>query len=89
MLKRLLALLLISTFLISLTGCAFFWGTDRQHKFADSVSASKDSFDEGYFIDNRHLMTHMEVWLKDFRDMHRFWDRYFMNYDWDDPYITD
>ena len=27
--------------------------------------------------------------LKDFRKMHRFWDRHFMNYDWDDPYHRD
>jgi len=87
MLKRLVALLLLGTLLISLTGCALVWGSDRDHKFADSITKNKEGFDEGYLIDNRHALTHLEVILRDFRDMHRFWDRYFMNYDWDDPYI--
>ena len=87
MIKRLTALLLVGLFLISLTGCAMIWGTDRDHKFAESVKANKETFDDGYIFDSRHGMTHLEVILKDFRSMHKFWDRHFMNYDWDDPYI--
>lgn len=87
MTKRLVALLLLGAFVVSLPSCAFIWGTDRDHKFAESVASSKESFDDGYLIDNRHAITHLQVILRDFRDMHRFWDRYFMNYDWNDPYV--
>jgi hypothetical protein len=87
MIKRLAAVLLFCSFLVALSGCTLIWGTDKDHKFADSVAANKETFDEGYLMDNRHAMTHFQIILKDFRDMHRFWDRYFMNYDWDDPYI--
>jgi len=87
MTKRLCALLLLGALLICLPSCTLIWGSDTDHKFADSVATNKEAFDKGYVIDNHHAMTHLEVILRDFRDMHRFWDRYFMNYDWDDPYI--
>jgi len=87
MTKRLCALLILGAFLISLPSCALIWGTNKDHKFAESVTANKDKFDDGYLIDNRHAVSHFEVILKDFRGMHKFWDRHFMNYDWDDPYV--
>ena len=88
MIHRFVALLLVGCFLMSLSGCTLFWGSDSGHKLANSVAANKEGFDDGIFIDNRHGMSHLEVILKGFHDMHRFWDRYFMNYDWEDPYIN-
>ena len=84
MIKRLAALLLLGTLFISLSGCASIWGTPNDCPSADWVAEKKDTFEsEGGY----HAMTHLEIWLRDFREMHRFWDRHFMNYDWGDPYI--
>lgn len=87
MTKRIVAILVLGCLLISLSGCALIWGSDRGHKLANSIATNKEGCELGYFVDNRHMLTHMEVILKDMRKMHKFWDRYFMNYDWDDPYI--
>ncbi|MHC4945415.1 MAG: hypothetical protein ACYTG7_20580 [Planctomycetota bacterium] len=87
MIQRLVALLLVGCFLISLSGCALFWGNEHGHKFADVIHQNKDRVDDGILMDNRHGLTHLEIILKDFREMHRVWDRYFMNYDWEDPYM--
>lgn len=87
MIKRPLALLLIGTLLISLSGCALFWGTDKDHKFASDVAAHKEQAEDGLFYDNQHFITHVQIFLRDFRKMHKLWDRHFMNYDWNDPYI--
>ncbi len=84
MIKRLFALLLLGTMLVSLCGCSVFWGTDRKQESVDFIVEKKDLMEDP----ERHFMTHIEVLLRDINKMHRFWDRYFMNYDWDDPYIN-
>ena len=89
MIRRIAGLLVVAVLLVSLNGCAMIWGTENSHKFADSVSANKENFDDGYVFSSRHGISHLEVILRDLREMHRFWDRYFMNYDWEDPYIMD
>lgn len=83
MIKRLSALLLLGALLISLSGCALIWGTEKETTTADWIASKKETFGDG----NRHAMTHVEIMFRDFNKMHEFWDRYFMNYDWDDPYI--
>lgn len=85
--KRLVAILLLGFLMISLTGCAMIWGTDKNHQAAQDLKTNKKSLDQGYFYDTQHSASHLEVMLRDFRKMHRFFDRHFMNYDWDDPYI--
>ena len=87
MIQRLAILLLLGSLLLCATGCALIWGTDSGHKFADSVAANTDKFPDGAVMDSRHGMKHLEVILRDFRAMHRFWDYYFMDYDWNDPAI--
>ena len=89
MVRRIAGLLVAGVLLVSLNGCTLFWGTENGHKFADQVSESKDGFDDGTVFSSRHGISHLQVILHDFHEMHRFWDRYFMNYDWEDPYIMD
>ena len=84
---RLTAILLMGFLLVSLSGCAMIWGTDRGHPAAEDLKTAKESYNHGYLYDTRHAATHVEVMLRDFRKMHRFFDLHFMNYDWDDPYI--
>ena len=34
-----------------------------------------------------HMRGYYQVFLRDAEQIHRSFDRHFMNYDWDDPYI--
>ncbi len=36
-------------------------------------------------VDWEHNLNHIKVWNSDLDNMHRSIDRYFFNYDWDDP----
>lgn len=37
------------------------------------------------FVDWTHNERHLQAWNKQLRSFHRSFDRFFMDYDWDDP----
>ena len=84
MLKRLCALLLLLTLFVSLTGCQLFWGNDQGHWASEEIKESKSEMGPN----QRHFATHFQVFFDGLNEMHKFWDRHFMNYDWDDPYYN-
>jgi len=88
MLKRLLALFIVAALVMSFTGCAAIWGHDGGHSVSQSLAEKKEAVSTGTFHSQRHMVTHFQIILDGLNDMHKFWDRHFMNYDWDDPYYN-
>jgi len=87
MFKRLLSFLCVLSLVATLTGCCLIWGDETGSPLSKSIAESKDASSgcNGEYFSSRHFKTHMQVILDDLNDIHKFWDRYFMNYDWDDP----
>ncbi len=88
MLKRLLALLLILTMVISFTGCTLIWGHDAGSPVSQALAEDKAPVSTGVVYSHRHMKTHWEIVFDGINKMHKFFDRHFMNYDWDDPYYN-
>ena len=85
MFMRLPALLLIMCLCLSFSGCAWFWGHDEGHPFSQSIEESKPAENEGWFHSERHFDTHWQIIFDEMNEMHRFFDRHFLGYDWDNP----
>lgn len=84
MLKRLCALLVLLALVVSFTGCTYIWGSDRGHPASMYIVENKPDMS----VTGRHIATHFEIFFDGLNNMHQFWDRHFMNYDWDDPYYN-
>jgi len=88
MLRKVVALLGLIALATALTGCMcnrlgdLFWGTHEGHPASQSLEENRDASESPY---SQHVRTQWVILFDGLNNMHRFWDRHFMNYDWDDP----
>lgn len=85
MLKRLLALFLLVSLMASVSGCTMLWGHDGGHPISQYLAEDKEQVSTGTFWSQRHFKTHWQIFFDGVNDMHQFFDRHFLNYDWNDP----
>ncbi len=77
------AILFILTLIFS--GCySPLFGDERGHPISEYFAEQKA--ESRNFHRSQHFYNHWRSFFDGVRDMHKFWDRHFMNYDWDNPY---
>ena len=92
MLGRLLALFIVACLMVSLAGCHIcnrlndtIWGNPSGAPVSQTLENNRESSDDPYV---HHVRTQWQIFFNSLNEMHKFWDRHFMLYDWDDPYLN-
>ena len=92
MLRRLSALIMVVTLMVTLSSCHIcnrvndvIWGNHTGAPVAQTLEDNRDAADDPYI---HHVRNQWQIFFRNLNEMHKFWDRHFMLYDWDDPYLN-